>query len=111
MTKYRTVSNGYWEYLQYEHEYRFLYFWKKREWRYVWWPYYDKVTGRYYVDCPSDRGYVNSLRGITPKKFVEKYPDINEYFKWATEEQEKLVNESKEYWKEINERKTKIKYL
>lgn len=111
MTKYRTVSNGYWEYLQYEYEYKYLFFFKKTKWLYVWYPYYDKITGRYYLDCPSDYGYVNSLRGIRPDEFVKTWPEIDAYFKWATEEQNRLVKISEDHWSGVNNKKNEVRYF
>ena len=46
MTKYRIVSDGYAEHLQYLRERKFLFFFSVRYWCYIWRPYYDRIWGR-----------------------------------------------------------------
>lgn len=109
MTKYRTVSNGYWDYLQYEIEYKFLFFWTKTKWEYVWKPYCDKSTGTYLAG--KDDKYVNTLKDGNLEHFVESWPNIEKYFLQAKIRQEELEKIHKDYDNGIEEKKNKITYL
>lgn len=109
MTKYRTISNGHWDYLQYEVEYKFFFFWTRKNWEYVWKPYCDKATGDYYGS--EDNCYINSLRDGNLEKFVQRWPNIEEYFEQAKLEEVKLIKIHDEYQKQIEEKKNRITYL
>lgn len=107
-TKYRTINNGHWDYLQYQVERKTWWGGTKNEWHYVWKPYYDEVSGRSACD---DSLYINSLRDGNLEKFVEKYPDIEDYFNMIRPKQEALEQKSREWRKKYEEKKDTIKYL
>jgi len=112
MTKYRTISNGYWDYLQYEIEYKEKHIFcktkTKTKWENVWKPYCDKSTGKYYGQKQDQ--YINSLNDDI-KNFVQKWSNIEEYFIQSKIKQEELVKIYKEYNRSIEEKKNKITYL
>jgi hypothetical protein len=79
MTHYRAVSNGQWDWLEYEAEERFLFFrwktWKPVPKAYCRWPYprdHFALVGRD-PDC-----YVNSC-DENIADFIRKWPDIGDY--------------------------------
>ena len=109
MTKYRTISNGHWDYLQYEVEYKYLFFWTRKRWEYVWKPYCDKATGTYYSG--EYNSYISSLKDGNLEEFVQKWPNIEEYFEQAKLRQAELVKIYHEYRKKLEEKKNKITYL
>ena len=61
MTKYRIVSDGYAEHLQYLYEKKVFFFFTVKKWRYIWYPYYDKIWGR----SLNISGYDNYMYAIT----------------------------------------------
>lgn len=97
-TKYRTISNGHWNFLQYLVVKKFLWF-KFDEWNYVPTPYYDIIWGRDLDSTGSDR-FINSLHHDI-EEFVNKYPYIDEYLK---------IYESKQAVLEAEVRKERQKY-
>lgn len=86
-TQYRTISNGYWEFLQYLTTKPYFVFWKKEVWSYVWKPYFHRSYGR--EDITGSDTFICSLHENL-EKFVEKWPNIEDYFKSARVEQERL---------------------
>ncbi len=109
MTKYRTISNGHWDYLQYEVEYKYLFFWTRKRWEYVWKPYCHKVYG---ASLTSDNDiYINSLNDGNLREFVQKYPNIEEYFERAKLRQAELVKIHNDYNNKIEEKKNVVTYL
>lgn len=111
MTKYRTVNNGHWEVLQYEVVTNHKFLWRKwttSTWKYVWKPYYDKFYGR--NDGCGDHTYINSLRDDI-KKFIEMYPDVEEYFKISRIKQKELEDIANKFLKEIEDKKNQINYI
>lgn len=106
-TKYRTVSNGHWDFLQYLVVKKFLWF-KFEEWEYVPKPYYCTFTGR--SDSTGSDIYINSLNSNL-SKFVTDYPCIDEYLKYYNIEQDKLeVNVTKKQ-NEYEAKKNTIHYF
>lgn len=106
MTKYRIISNGYWEYLQYATEHRFL--WHKYvKWHYVPKPCYDSVWGRDWLD---EYLFVNSLEDSI-EGFIKEYPDINAYWPIFNEKQRKLEEEVRVEREKIENRKSEVKYF
>lgn len=115
-TRYRTVSNGYWELLQYEvvktYTVGFWFFKKtieKRNWYYVPRPYYDEIWGRS-LDCVLSDTVINSLN-TNLDQFVKDYPDINDWFKVYDKKQTKLVEQVKEKRAARAEREKKVRYF
>jgi hypothetical protein len=108
-TKYRSISNGHWDFLQYEKEYTFLFFFKRKKWVNVWKPYYDKHYGRGLDITGADQS-VTSL-GNNLEEFAQKWPNIEDYFQWASLRQTELVMKVNDYWKERNSKKGKITNL
>lgn len=114
-TKYRTINNGYWELLQYEHVYKVtkgFWWWKKEvekvDWYYVPRPYYDETYGRY--DSIGSEKYVNSLKNNL-EFFVKEYPDINEYLKMYEEQQALLEAAAQQKNERRRYNKTKVRYF
>jgi len=108
-TKYRTISDGYKEYLQYERKTHFLFIFTVYKWTYIWRPYYDQIWGRS-LDTTCSDTYICSYNTYF-KDFIEKYPHIEDYFTWADEEQKRLEHIANEEKKEIEEKKDTVKYL
>jgi hypothetical protein len=106
-TKYRIVNNGYWDFIQYEIEHKFLWF-KWSEWSYVWRPYYCEFMGRF--DSTGADTYICSIN-TNIENFVNKYPDISVYFELASKEQEEIESKVRQKINERNERQQVIKYL
>lgn len=98
MTEYRKINNGYWYFLQYKKQKRFLWVFKYYKWVSVWKPYYDEHWGRS-LDPTGADCYVSSLSNNL-EAFVEKWVDIEDYFIQAQKEQYALEN------KVIEKRKT-----
>lgn len=110
-TKYRIINNGYFEWLQYLKETKFLFFFTYKKWHYVWKPYYDKIKGR--DDILGYDTYINNSRDIysnSCETHIKRYPYIEEYFKWANARQAELVAKASAYWKKIESNRSKIKY-
>lgn len=85
-TKYRTVSNGYWNWLEYQdHSFNWLGF-RIKKWKRVPKPYYDKIWGRSLGDVSDTAtdSWVNSLDDNI-ENFVKANPDIFDYLvkTWA----------------------------
>lgn len=109
-TKYRTISNGYFKFLQYEKEVEFLFF-KWKVWSYVFRPYYHRITGRNnFIHRNEYKCYVNSFEDNLIN-FVERYPYIDEYFEYAYKRQSELELEAKEYNSKLNSQKNKVHYF
>lgn len=111
-TKYRAVSNGHWELLQYEAEVTNLFkrlFGCTKEWRYVPRAYYHKTYGRG-LDSTGFDTRVNSLKNDL-EWFVQAYPDITEYFKVFEAEQALLEAEVAAERAETEARKSNIRYF
>jgi len=106
MTKYRTVSNGYYDELEYQKEFKFLFF-KRNSWHSVWRPYYDEIWGR---TLDYRHNYINSIN-TNIKDFVTKWPNIKNYFDWALEEQEKLEEKINKERIKIELKKQEVKYF
>ena len=109
MTKYRIVSDGYAEHLQYLRERKFLFFFSVRYWCYIWRPYYDRIWGRG-MDSYGYKTYISS-HNTDFESFTSKYKCISEYFKWASKEQKRLESRAKKETEEINKRKSEVTYL
>ena len=109
MTEYRKINNGYWNFLQYKKEKRFLWIFKYYKWVYVWKPYYDKHYGRS-LDCTGDNRFVNSLQQNL-KAFTEKWTDINDYFGEAQKEQDELVKKVSDYRKNQEQLHGKVTFF
>ena len=108
-TKYRIVSNGHWDYLQYEVEYKYLYFWTRKRWEYVWKPYCDKTTG---TSLTSEWNiYINSLEDGNLEKFAKLWTNVEDYFIQAKVRQKELEKIYEEHRNKIEENKKKIVYL
>jgi len=106
MTKYRAVSNGHYDELEYERETHFLFF-KLKSWRPVWRPYYDEIWGRQLGFAVK---FINETN-TNLKNFTTKWPDIKKYFEWAFEEQEELEEKVNKERAEREARKQDIKYF
>lgn len=103
-TEYRIVNDGYWDFLQYKHHHKFLFF-KWISWQYIPRPYFDKIYGRDY-DITHVKTEICSYN-TKLQDFIKKYPDIEEYFKYFREEQRRLQRKGmREYW-EILDRMAK----
>ena len=107
-TKYRTINNGYWDYLQYEIKYKFLFFWTLKKWEYVWKPYCDITFGRRLTS--ENYLYINSLNDDIDK-FVKRWTNIEEYFINADLRQKELEKIYEEHQNEIEKKKKKVVYL
>lgn len=103
MTKYRKISNGHWDFLQYRKEKKILWLFSYHKWEYVWKPYYDKIWGRG-LDCSGTKGYVNSLN-CNLTSFINKWTNIEDYFQEAKKEQTLLEDKANKYHKDLQERK------
>jgi hypothetical protein len=114
MTKYRIVSDGYAEMLEYLKTYKCSFFfwkWELQKWTRVWWPKYDKVRGRDESCVFPEYDLHVSMYNNNLKKFVEMWPNIDEYFTWATTEQKRLEQLATDYWQNHEKKKKTIKYL
>jgi hypothetical protein len=90
MTKYRTISDGYCERLQYlTMEKTFFGLRKKLVWAYVFHPYYHRSYGR--DDVLFHKTCVCSYNE-TLATFPKRWPEISKYFEWASKEQSRLEN-------------------
>jgi len=107
MTKYRTVNNGHWDYLQYEAEYKFLFFWTKTKWIYIWKPHYNEISEPFFIG-DADK-YINNLKDGDLKDFVKQWPNIKDYFVQAKIKQVELIKKYNETKIELE--KNKITYL
>ena len=108
-TTYRSKSNGYNNFLQYNDPVRLLFgLIVINRWKYIWQPYYDNIYER--TDIDGSKTFVNSYSRDL-KGFIEQYPFIEEYFKWAKKEQARLEKKAENYWKEINEKRGEITML
>lgn len=105
MTKYRIVSNGYYSYLQYLYEYKFLPYWYRSVWKYIWKPQSDYKYATILND-PDSRRHICSLN-YNLKRFAKQWPDIKKYFEWAEKIQgeynEKMETEKMNREKRISE--------
>ena len=108
-TKYRIISDNHWDYLQYLTIKKHFFFWTKEVWSYVWKPYYDKIYGRSLSSVCEWDIWINSLEDGNLEKFTKKWIYIEDYFKEAKVEQDRLIAKAQTYNKEIAERKNKIK--
>lgn len=107
-TKYRIVSNGYQQYLEYLKITK-GFFLDSEKWCRVWKPHYDEIFGRDYA-CLDWYLYVEGSE-YELKDFTEKWPNIDEYFKYAEIEQAKLEEEVKKKREERKRRSKEVKYL
>lgn len=104
-TKYRTINDGFFDYLQYEDEIISWFGRKKKVWKYVWKPYYDTFSGR--NNTFNTQVYINSLdRDLI--KFCKDYPDVQDYFKIASAKQKELEEKAKTYREKVNRNRGKI---
>lgn len=106
-TKYRTVSNGHWDYLQYLVVKKFLCF-KFEEWNYIPKPYYNTFTGR--SDPNGSHTLLNSLYD-NPEGFMNKYPYIDEYLKIYEARQAELEAEANKELHKYETKKNTIRYF
>lgn len=107
-TKYRIVNDGYFDYLQYEKEYKFLGLFKKKKWCYV--P--DCFHGL--ERCFSYNCYVSSANHDKIgdlEEYARRWPDINEYLKHYEKCEKELLLSKEEKHMERQEKAKKIKYL
>lgn len=96
-TKYRSVcKDGYNTYLEY--------LTPSNKWKRVWYPYYDTFWGREKSELYDDVLYVCNYN-TNLELFIKKYPIINDYFKWAEVEQDRLKQLAVQYHKNIDKRK------
>jgi hypothetical protein len=109
MTKYRAISDGHTEHLQYLKERKFLFLFTVKSWCYIWRPYYDTIFGRTLDVCKYDT-YICSYN-TNLGHFKSKYTDIDEYFRWASKEQERLELKANKEKEKTNKKKGKIRYL
>lgn len=86
-TKYRIKSSGSSWYLQYPYEIRILF--TIRIWFKVWKPFYNEIylPWEWEIYIFGDKDMIND--------FVNQYPDITDYFKWAKYEQKRMEREYK----------------
>lgn len=108
-TKYRTINDGYCIFLQYLHIWKLFYFIPIKTWKKIWRPYYDKNTGRMYDILGYDT-YICRYNTCIDD-FIDKWVYIDDYFKWAKIEQDKLVKKVHAQNAEIEEKKKEIKYF
>ncbi len=108
MTEYRSINDGYNNYLEYLYEYKYLFFFTKHKWQRIWKPYYDTIYGR---DIFDDSDLLVCGRNNALKDFVKKWPDIQDYFEWANHEQDKLVKKSDDWHTELYKDRGKIEYF
>lgn len=106
-TKYRTISNGHWDFLQYLVIKKFLWI-KIEEWHYVPKPFYRTFSGR--PDSIESNTHINSLNDY-PSDFVNKYPYIDEYLKIYETEQAELENKADKKIQEYETKKNTIHYF
>lgn len=106
-TKYRTVSNGHWDYLQYLVVKKFLWI-KYDEWHYVPKPYYRTFTGR--EDPNGSYTLLNSLYDNLDD-FMNKYPYIDEYLKIYETKQAELEDNAHKKRQEYEDKKNRVRYF
>jgi hypothetical protein len=106
-TKYRTVSNGHWDYLQYLVVKKFLWI-KYDEWQYVPKPYCSTFSGR--PDSIESNTHINSLNDY-PANFVNKYPYIDEYLKIYRANQAELEAKANKERQEYEDKKNRVRYF
>lgn len=112
-TKYRITSDGSIQYLWYLKHKKFLWLIPYKAWTRVWYPCYSNLRSNTYY-MPNWRfSHLNGLdEYITScildelgfsnlKKFILVYPNIEDYFKWAFDEVEKMRLQSVEYKKKL----------
>ena len=92
MTEYRAICDGYCNFLQYKETKKFLWF-KRTKWTNVWRPYFHRSWGR--DDILGHDIFITSYTTNLPS-FVKKWPNIETYFEWANEEQQRLVKNAQE---------------
>jgi len=110
MSRYRTTSNGFWEFLEYSVQGKFLW-WTYEAWRRIPRPYYNWLEGRANAfGLSSNELYVNSLHENL-KDFVSMYPDISAYWPAYTVAQAKIEESVRVENSKIARRKTEVKYL
>lgn len=107
-TRYRRICDGHQDFLQYEKEVRCLIFFNKKKWFYVPRPYYHTFYGR-----DDMFGYDTLVCSINTnlKTFVERWHDIEDYFKYYKEEQTRLEEKAWKKRAEIEEKKGVVKIL
>lgn len=107
-TRYRKLcTDGHWDLLQYEKEVR-GWFSKKKKWFYVPRPYYDTFYGR--ETTIYDDTWVCSIN-TNLGRFVEQWPDINDYLKYFEKEQARLKQKALDYRADIEKKKGTVKIL
>lgn len=105
-TEYRTVCDGIVTYLEYK-RIKKRFFFDSENWVRIWRPYYDKWYGR---DTVLDSDLYVTTHDGRPEDFVKRWPDIQEYFKWAQQQQDRLEQAAKEFHDGL-EKKKGIAYL
>lgn len=73
-TKYRVISDGYRNYLQYEIKTTFLGYKVQSEWKYI--PHMDSISE---IIPSEDDYYINEYNYDNFDAFVQKYPSITDY--------------------------------
>jgi len=105
-TQYRSVSNGYYGFLEYKKEYKFLflrfYFWNR-----IWKPFFDRILERNYSEKYL---YVCSLKDNFDS-FIKTWPYIENYFEYAEIKQKELEEIAKIENRKIENRKIEDKKI
>ena len=115
-TRYRTISNGYWEILQYEVVQTYTVgFWflkktvERKYWADVPRPYYDEIWGRN-LDAVKSDTVVTSLK-YDLNRFVKDYPDIKVWLEDYDKKQAELVENARKKRAERDENRRKVRYF
>ena len=107
-TRYRRLSDGHQDFLQYEKEVRYLIFFKKKKWFYIPRPYYHTYYGR--DDMFGYETFVCALNSNLDR-FAERWVDIKDYLKHYGENQTKLEDAARDYRTNIEKKKGTVKYM
>jgi hypothetical protein len=104
-TEYRSISNGYIDFLQYRRITKYLFgLFKRKSWKYV--PFPSLST----LDFAGYKTFVNT-NNTKLEAFIKKWPNIKDYLIWAKEEQKRLEKKEAEKAAELKAKKGVIKIL
>lgn len=113
-TEYRTIHDGYKEFLQYKtggekKSFLGIKYTSRVKWCNIWRPYYHPTWGRD-IDFTGSNTHITSHR-YHLEDFAKKWEYIEDYFLWASREQKRLEDEVEAKNKEVSDNKGKTHYL
>lgn len=115
-TRYRTISNGQWEFLQYEvpvtNWFLRLLGIKTWGWRYVPRPYYpsSNFAIKWHHVSSADL-YINNCYDKDLSKFVEMYPDISDYWPVYWSKMSELARQYRQNEMLVDESEDEVRYF